>query len=831
MFTGKEDIINVSIEEEMKKSYIDYSMSVIVGRALPDVRDGLKPVHRRILYAMYREGLLSNRKYSKCAGVVGECLKKYHPHGDTAVYDTMVRMAQAWNLRYPMIDGQGNFGSVDGDRAAAYRYTEARMAKIAEEMLADIDKNTVDFSPNFDETTNEPMVLPSRVPNLLINGSAGIAVGMATNIPPHNLGEVVDGLIALIDDPDIQPMDLRQYIKGPDFPTGGIIYGEAGIKSIFARGRGHVRLRGKAFTETAKSGKESLIVSEIPYTVNKASLIEKIADLVRNKKITGISDIRDESDKDGMRIVIEMKRGEIPEVVLNQLYKHTQMQITFGAIMIALDHGQPRIMNIKEILCHYIDHRKEVVVRRTRFELEKAEARAHILEGFKIALANLDDVVKIIRGSSNRTEAHDTLVARFGLSTIQANAILDMRLYQLTGLERDKIEDEYKQLLKTIEYLKSILASDQMVRDIIKEELRDVRSSYDDKRRTEIVADASEITMEDLIANESCIIMVTHTGYIKRAPLSFYRSQKRGGKGMLGMGTKEEDYVEHLFSATTHDYILFFTRDGMVHWLKVYEIPEASRISKGKAIVNLLGISPQSGIAAMLRVDNFDDQHYIIKVTRKGIVKKTNLIEYSRPRKGGIRAINIDEDDELINVRKSSGDDNIILATQRGMSIRFEEDQIRDTGRSTRGVKGITLGANDEVIGMEIVEDDATIMVVTENGFGKRSDFDHYRVQSRGGKGVITIKANQRNGCVVGIMTVHDDHEIMLISQKGKAIRMKVADISVIGRNTQGVRLFNLEESDKLVGFTRVFASDDNGDEPDDEDLQSATEEIPEDFV
>ena len=706
------------------------------------------------------------------------------------------------------------------------------MEKIAEEMLADIDKNTVDFTPNFDETTNEPVVLPSKVPNLLINGSSGIAVGMATNIPPHNMGEVVDGLVYMIDNPDIEPLELRQFIKGPDFPTGGIIYGETGIKSMFTKGRGHIRLRGKAFTEISKGGRESLVVSEIPYTVNKASLIEKIADLVRNKKLTGISDIRDESDKEGMRIVIDIKRGEIPEVVLNQLYKHTQMQTTVGAILIALDHGQPRIMNIKEILGHYIDHRKEVVIRRTRFELDKAEARAHILEGFKIALANLDDVVKIIRGSSNRAEAHETLMARFGFSIIQANAILDMRLYQLTGLERDKIEDEYLALLKTIEHLRAILASDQMVRDIIKEELLEVRKTYTDTRRTEIVADASEITMEDLIANEACIIMVTHTGYIKRAPLSFYRSQKRGGKGMMGMGTKEEDYVEHLFSANTHDYILFFSRDGMVHWLKVYEIPEASRTSKGKAIVNLLGISPQSGIAAMLRVDQFDDQHYIIKVTRKGIVKKTNLIEYSRPRKGGIWAINIDEDDELINVRMSSGEDNIILATKNGMSIRFEESQIRDTGRNTRGVKGINLGASDEVIGMEIVEDESTIMVVTENGYGKRTNFEQYRVQSRGGKGIITIKANERNGCVVGIMTVHDDHEIMLISQQSKAIRMKVADISVIGRNTQGVRLFSLGKDDRLVGFTRVFSNDDEEEIDGPENGEGATEdEIPEDFI
>lgn len=828
MFSDKERIMNVSIEEEMKNSYIDYSMSVIVGRALPDVRDGLKPVHRRILYAMYKEGLLSNRKYSKCAGVVGECLKKYHPHGDTAVYETLVRMAQEWNLRYPLIDGQGNFGSIDGDAAAAYRYTEARMEKIAEEMLADIDKETVNFTPNFDETTEEPVVLPSRVPNLLINGSSGIAVGMATNIPPHNLREVVDGVIHLIDNPDASVKDLMKHIHGPDFPTGGIIFGGGEIYRMYSEGRGHLKVRGRAFTETNKAGRESIIVSEIPYTVNKASLVEKIADLVREKKVTGISDIRDESDKEGMRIVIDLKRGEIPEVVLNQLYKHTQLQTTFGAVMIALDHGQPRVMGLKEILNHYIQHRREVVVRRTQFELNKAEARAHILEGFKIALAHLDDVVAIIRASKNREEAHRELVAKFGFSDIQTGAILDMRLYQLTGLEREKIDAEYKELLKTISYLKSILASDQKVLNLIKDELGEVKESYGDDRRTEIVHDDSEITVEDLIADEACIITVSHSGYIKRAPLNFYRSQRRGGKGMVGMETKEEDYVEHLFSASTHDYILFFTRDGMVHWLKVYEIPEAGRQSKGKAIVNLLGISPQSGIAAMLRVKEFDDQHNIIMVTRKGIVKKTNLEAYSRPRKGGIRAINIDEDDILITVRMSTGHDEILLATREGMSIRFDESQdVRETGRVTRGVKGITLHPGDEVIGMEIVEDQSTILVISENGYGKRTRFDQYRTQARGGKGVITIKTNERNGCVVGIMRVDDEDEIMLISTFGKTIRMKVRDISVIGRNTQGVRLINLSEEDKLVGVTRVFATE--GEEEEDKEFEEAP--IPEDFV
>ncbi|MCD6459492.1 DNA gyrase subunit A [bacterium] len=829
MFTGKENIVNVSIEEEMKNSYIDYSMSVIVGRALPDVRDGLKPVHRRILYAMYREGLLSNRKYSKCAGVVGECLKKYHPHGDTAVYDTLVRMAQKWNLRYPFIDGQGNFGSIDGDRAAAYRYTEARMAKIAEEMLADIDKKTVDFSPNFDETTVEPDVLPSRVPNLLVNGSSGIAVGMATNIPPHNLNEVIDGIIRLIDNPQAEIEELMQYIKGPDFPTGAIIYGENGIISMYKKGRGKMKLRGRAFTETSKNGREHLIINEIPYTVNKANLIEKIAHLVRDKKVTGISDIRDESDRQGMRIVIDIKRGEIPEVVLNQLYKHTQLQITFGAIMIALDHGQPRVMNLKDILGNYIAHRREVVIRRTKFELDKAEARAHILEGFKIALANLDDVVHIIRNCANRQEAHRRLIEKFALSIIQTNAILDMRLYQLTGLERDKIEDEYKELLKLISHLISILESDQMLRDIIKRELEEVKKSFGDERRSEIIKSDTEITMEDLIANEGCIITVSHTGYIKRAPLSYYRSQHRGGKGMMGMETKQEDYVEHLFSASTHDYILFFSRDGMVHWLKVYEIPESGRQSKGKAIVNLLGIAPESGIAAMLRVKEFDDTHHLVIITRKGIIKKTGLKAYSRPRKGGIWAINVDNDDEVINVLMSTGDDDLLVATLNGQAIRFDENQIRDTGRNTRGVKAVKLGSGDRVIGAVKVDEGATILVVSENGFGKRTPFDHYRTQSRGGKGVITLKTTQRNGQVVGIMSVNDDNEIMLISKKGKTIRMKVKDISVIGRNTQGVKLINLHGSDRLIGITRVFSREDEEDivEVD----KKIEEEIPEDFI
>ena len=829
MFTGKENIVNVSIEEEMKNSYIDYSMSVIVGRALPDVRDGLKPVHRRILYAMYREGLLSNRKYSKCAGVVGECLKKYHPHGDTAVYDTLVRMAQEWNLRYPFIDGQGNFGSIDGDRAAAYRYTEARMAKIAEEMLSDIDKKTVDFSPNFDETTVEPDVLPSRVPNLLVNGSSGIAVGMATNIPPHNLNEVIDGTVHLIDNPQATIDDLMQYIKGPDFPTGAIIYGENGIINMYRKGRGKIKLRGRAFTETSKNGREHLIINEIPYTVNKASLIEKIAHLVRDKKVTGISDIRDESDREGMRIVVDIKRGEIPEVVLNQLYKHTQLQITFGAIMIALDHGQPRVMHLKEILGHYITHRREVIVRRTKFELDKAEARAHILEGFKIALANLDDVVHIIRSSANRQEAHVKLIDKFGLSVIQTNAILDMRLYQLTGLERDKIEDEYKELLKIISHLRAILESDQMVRNIIKDELADIKKSFGDARRSDIIKSDTEITMEDLIANEGCIITVSHTGYIKRAPLSYYRSQRRGGKGMMGMETKQEDYVEHLFSASTHDYILFFTRDGMVHWLKVYELPESGRQSKGKAIVNLLGIAPDSGIAAMLRVKEFTDSNYLVIVTRKGIIKKTALEAYSRPRKGGIWAINVDDDDEVINVLMSGGDDDLLVATKSGQSIRFDENQIRDTGRNTRGVKAVNLRSGDSVVGMEKVDEGSTMLVISENGFGKRTPFDQYRAQTRGGKGVITLKTSDRNGQVVGIMSVNDDNEIMLISKNGKTIRMKVKDISVIGRNTQGVRLINLTGSDVLVAITRVFTREDEDEMLDDD--KKIEEEIPEDFV
>jgi len=811
LYTRNEKVTPVLIEEEMKNSYIDYSMSVIVGRALPDARDGLKPCHRRVLFAMRELGLEHNRGYKKSARVVGEVLGKYHPHGDTAVYDTMVRMVQDFSLRYPLVDGQGNFGSVDGDGAAAMRYTEVRLTAIAEELLADIDKSTVTFKPNFDETLEEPTVLPGKLPNLLVNGSSGIAVGMATNIPPHNLCEIVDGLKILIDDPDATVKDLMKVVKGPDFPTGGQICGTDTIKSMYETGRGHIKMRAKAGIEPTKSGKEFIIVTEIPFNVNKSSLIERIADLVNNKEITGISDIRDESDKDGMRIVIELKRGEIAKVILNQLYKHTQMQETFGAIMLALDKGRPKVMNLKELMTCYITHRKEVIVRRTKFELDKAEKRAHILEGFKIAIANINEVVKIIRGAKDRLAAKEKLTSKFKLSDVQADAILEMRLYQLTGLEIEKIEAEYLELIKRISYLKSILASEKKVLGLIKEELDDLRKRFGDERRTDIVPDEKEIRIEDLIANEGCLITITHGGYIKRTPVSLYRQQRRGGKGVSGMETKEEDYVEHLFTASTHDYILFFTEDGTVYWQKVYEIPQGGRATKGKAIVNLLNISADKKIAAMICVKEFDDVRSIFYATKKGVVKKTNLSQFSNPRKGGIIAINIDKGDELIGVKLTSGKDDIVIATREGMSIRFPEAQAKEQGRATRGVKGITLDKKDDVVSLDIVEKDATLLVVTENGYGKRTDFDEYRIQNRGGKGIITMKTTDKTGLVIGVNRVVDADEIMMISAQGKMVRTPVKDVRVIGRNTQGVRLINLDKGDRLVAVTRVVNEDEEG--------------------
>jgi DNA gyrase subunit A len=802
----------INIEQEMKTAYLDYSMSVIVGRALPDVRDGLKPVHRRILYAMFREGLLHNKKYSKSAGVVGEVLKKYHPHGDSAVYDTMVRMAQNFNMRYPLVDGQGNFGSVDGDPAAAYRYTEARLTKLAEELLADIDKDTVDFIPNFDDTTTEPSVLPTRVPNLLINGSAGIAVGMATNIPPHNLTEVIDGLVMMIDNPEITVPELMTAIKGPDFPTAGFIHGYEGIKQAYMTGRGIVQMRARATIEEGKGDRESIIVTELPYQVNKARLLERIAELVQDKKITGIAEIRDESDREGMRIAIDLKRGEISTVILNQLYKHTSMQSTFGVIMLALVNNQPRILNLRKLLSNFIQHRREVVVRRTKYDLKKAEERAHILLGLKIALENLDEVIALIKASANPEEAKIGLVKEFKLSEIQAQAILDMRLQRLTGLERDKIIAEYEEVLREIARLNEILASDALVMKIIRDELIAIKEEYGDARRTEIVAQTSEIEIEDLIKDEEMVITISHAGYIKRNPLTTYRAQKRGGKGKIGMETKEEDFVERLFTATAHSYILFFTNKGRVYWLKVHQIPEAGRQAKGKAIINLIQISGNERVTAALPVRAFTPDHFVLMATKQGIVKKTELESYSHPRPSGIIAVTLEEGDELISAEVTDGNRDVFLGTKDGLSIRFSEEDVREIGRTGKGVIGIRLDEGNEVKGMEIVRDDSTILTVTENGYGKRSTLEDYRSQGRGGKGIITIKTTEKNGRVIGLAQVSSGDEIILITSNGKVLRLRAGDISVQGRNTQGVRLFDIEEGDKVVSFAKVVEREDERD-------------------
>ncbi len=795
---------SINIEQEMKTSYLDYSMSVIVGRALPDVRDGLKPVHRRILYAMFREGLLHNKKYSKSAGVVGEVLKKYHPHGDSAVYDTMVRMAQDFNMRYRLVDGQGNFGSVDGDPAAAYRYTEARLTKLAEELLADIDKETVDFTPNFDETTVEPTVLPTRVPNLLINGSAGIAVGMATNIPPHNLTEVVDGLLMLIDNPEVTIPDLMTAIKGPDFPTAGFINGYEGIRQAYLTGRGIIQMRARATIEEGKGDRESIIVTELPYQVNKARLLERVAELVQEKKITGISEIRDESDREGMRIAIDLKKGEISTVILNQLYKHTAMQSTFGVIMLALVNNQPRVLNLRKLLSNFIQHRREVVVRRTKYDLRKAEERAHILLGLKIALDNLDAVIALIKASANPEEARTGLVREFRLSEIQAQAILEMRLQRLTGLERDKIITEYEEVLREIARLTEILGSDALVMKIIRDELLAVKAEYGDERRTEIVPQASEIDIEDLIKDEEMVITISHAGYIKRNPLTSYRAQRRGGKGKMGMETKEADFVERLFTASAHSYILFFTNKGRVYWLKVHQLPEASRQAKGKAIVNLIQISQDERVTAALPVREFTPGHFILMATKNGIIKKTELESYSHPRPSGIIAITLEEGDELISSEVTDGKCDVFLGTRDGLSIRFSETDVREIGRTGKGVIGIRLGAGNEVVAMEIVRDDSTILTVTEKGYGKRSTLDDYRSQGRGGKGIFTLKITEKNGRVTGMAQVSEDDEIILITSNGKVLRIRARDISVQGRNTQGVRLFDIEADDKVVSFAKL---------------------------
>jgi DNA gyrase subunit A len=815
----------INIEQEMKTSYLDYSMSVIVGRALPDVRDGLKPVHRRILYAMFREGLLHNKKYSKSAGVVGEVLKKYHPHGDSAVYDTMVRMAQDFNMRYPLVDGQGNFGSVDGDPAAAYRYTEARLTKLAEEMLADIDKETVDFTPNFDDTTVEPSVLPTRVPNLLINGSAGIAVGMATNIPPHNLSEVVDGLVMMIDNPEVAIPELMTAIKGPDFPTAGFIHGYEGIKQAYVTGRGIIQMRARATIEEGKGDRESIIVTELPYQVNKARLLERIAELVQDKKITGISEIRDESDREGMRIAIDLKKGEIANVVLNQLFKHTAMQSTFGVIMLALVNNQPRVLNLRKLLSNFIQHRREVVVRRTKYDLKKAEERAHILLGLKIALENLDAVIALIKASANPDEAKTGLIREFKLSEIQSQAILDMRLQRLTGLERDKIIAEYEETLKEIARLNEILASEALVMKIIREELLAVKAEYGDSRRTEIVAETSEIDIEDLIKDEEMVITISHAGYIKRNPLTTYRAQKRGGKGKIGMETKEEDFVERLFTATAHSYILFFTNKGRVYWLKVHQIPEAGRQAKGKAIVNLIQISQDERVTAALPIRAFTPDHFILMATKQGIIKKTELESYSHPRPSGIIAITLEEGDELISAEVTDGRRDVFLGTRDGLSIRFSETDVREIGRAGKGVIGIRLDEGNEVKGMEIVRDDSTILTVTENGYGKRSTLEDYRSQGRGGKGIITIKITEKNGRVIGMAQVSAEDELILITSNGKVLRIRARDISVQGRNTQGVRLFDIEEGDKVVSFAKLVEREDEKDVVADKTVSGPTAE------
>jgi DNA gyrase subunit A len=800
---------HIAIEDEMKSSYLDYAMSVIVGRALPDVRDGLKPVHRRILFGMNEMGLASNRTYRKSAKIVGEIMGNYHPHGDTAIYDTLVRMAQNFNMRYPLVDGQGNYGSMDGDSAAAMRYTEARMTKLAEEMLADIDKETVDFGPNYDESRQEPLVLPSRVPNLLINGAGGIAVGYATNIPTHNIAEIIDGLLLLLENQDVTIAQLMKKIPGPDFPTAGFIYGMSGIKAAYETGRGLLKLRAKVVVEIdERTERERLLVTEIPYQVNKVSLIKKIAELVQEDRIKGISDLRDESsDREGVRVVIELKRGEIPLVVLNNLYKHTPLETTFGVIMLALVNNRPEVLNLKQILHHFLDHRREVVVRRTAYELRKAEERAHILEGLKIALDNLDAVIALIRRSQSPDEARAGLMRQFGLTEIQASAILEMRLQRLTQLERTKLVEEYQDVLKQIEYLKSILANRELVQTIIKDELTEIREAYKDERRTQIVKEEAEITLEDLIAAEEVIVTISHAGYIKRNAVSLYRAQRRGGKGKIGMGIKEEDFVVNLFTASTHDSLLFFTDAGKVYWLKVHEIPEASRAAKGKALVNLLALSSNEKVTATLPVKEFRDDRYIVMGTKKGIIKKTELSAFSNPRQGGIIALGLESGDKLISVQLTDGQREILLGTRQGLTIRFKEEEVRSMGRTAYGVKGITLEEGNEVIGMETITPDSTtsILTVTEGGYGKRTPVGEYRIQGRGGKGIISVKTTERNGLAVGFLQVRDDDQIMLMAAQGKVLRCKVDDIREIGRNTQGVRILDLDgEGDRVVGVARL---------------------------
>ncbi len=806
------EVLPVNIEDEMRDAYLDYSMSVIVGRALPDVRDGLKPVHRRILYAMFREGLLSSKRFSKCAGVVGEVLKKYHPHGDSAVYDALVRMAQGWNLRYPLIEGQGNFGSIDGDPPAAYRYTEARLMKVAEEMLADIDKDTVDFSPNFDDSTQEPMVLPTRIPNLLINGSDGIAVGMATKVPPHNLREVIRALLTLIENPRLSLEEVLKIIPGPDFPTAGFISGREGIRQAYTTGRGIIQMRARALVEPiAKGDRDSIVISEIPYQVNKAKLIEQIAYLVRDGRVEGIADLRDESDKDGIRVVVELKKNANSSVVLNQLYKHTAMASSYGIILLAIVHGQPRILNLLELLQLFLDHRKEVVTRRTLFELRKAEERAHLLEGLKIAVENIDEVVALIKRSKTPPEAKVGLMERFGLSEVQAQAILEMRLQRLTGLERDKIIQEYEEVLQLIQKLKEILGSEKLIFKIISDELEEIQKKFGDERRTEITGAQQELSVEDLIQEEDMVVTISHHGYIKRNAVSLYRAQRRGGRGKTGMVTRDEDFVENLFIASTHHYLLVFSTWGRLYWVKVHELPQAGLTAKGKAIVNLCSFSPEEGVAAVLPIREFQEGKYVVMCTRKGVIKKTELMAFSNPRVGGIIALSIDEGDQLISVALTGGQDDLFLGTAEGQTIRFHEDGVRAMGRTARGVRGIQLAEEDSVVGMEVINADAAILTVSAKGLGKRTLCDEYRVQGRAGSGIITMKVTEKTGRVVALKQVTEKDEVMLITNSGKIIRMEVKNISLIGRNTQGVRLINLEEGESVSAVAKVAEGEEEG--------------------
>ncbi len=800
-------VIPRNIEDEMKESYIDYSMSVIIGRALPDARDGLKPVHRRILYAMNQLGLHYNKSYAKSATVVGRVLGDYHPHGDSAVYDSMVRMAQDFSLRYPLVDGQGNFGSVDGDSAAAYRYTEARMSRIAEELLTDIDKDTVDFTPNYNDTLEEPTVLPARIPNLLINGSSGIAVGMATNMPPHNLSEVIDGTVAAIDNPDITIQELMQHIKGPDFPTGAQICGQGGIIQAYTTGRGSIRLRAKADIIEHKNH-ERIIINEIPYQINKANLVSSIADLVKNKKIEGISDLRDESDRRGMRIVIDLKSGVQGDIALNQLYKHTALEATFGVINLALVDNKPVVLTLKGLINNFINHRVDVITRRSQYELDKSEARLHILEGFRIALSNIDEVVKLIRGSKDADEAKNGLIGKFNLSEEQAKAILDMRLQRLTGLERDKIDQEHGELVKYINWLKGVLADKAKILQIVKDELLEIKEKHGDERKSEITEAVEDIELEDLIPEERMVVSITNQGYIKRLAAKTYRAQKRGGRGIKGMDTKDDDFVESLFVASTHDYMLFFTDRGKVYWLKVYQLPVAGRYSKGSAIVNLLRLEKDERINAAIKISEFTEGYYLAMITKKGLIKKTDLKAYSRPRKGGIIAINLREGDDLVRVLLTDGEDEILVSTKNGKAIRFSEKDARPLGRNSMGVKAIKLKKGDEVVGAVVVDEDTSLLTVTENGYGKRTIFDKYSTQRRGGQGVIDIKTTKRNGPVVAIRAVHEEDEIMSITSKGIIIRTPVSGISEIGRNTQGVRIMKLDEGNKVVSIARIVGEE-----------------------